>query len=178
MKFLRLLINSAAIACFAVTICPLPAASAATTASLTIVANIDSSADISLSNSTGTASTITFSGAGNESVNAEEGPITVTARLSTVAGNDDTIIQVKATNLVGKNPDDVIPVNDLSFTHSTDTGGGTWFSGVLSNSWTTLAVLSSGSGLYTGDQLYNLNVPASANDDTYTAIVSYQIIDY
>ncbi len=154
------------------------AAQAQNTASLAVTANIDSSATLTLSDTSGIASTLTFGGAGNETVAASEGAITVSARLSTTQGNTGTVIQIRCSDLNGQTAGNVIPASDLSYVHTTDTGGGTWFSGVLHNDWSTLADLSSGSGLYSGDQIYALTVPPGANDDTYTGTISYQVVGF
>ena len=75
------------------------AAQAQNTASLAVTANIDSSATLTLSDTSGIASTLTFGGAGNETVAASEGAITVSARLSTTQGNTGTVIQIRCSDL-------------------------------------------------------------------------------
>jgi hypothetical protein len=153
-------------------------ANAADTGSLTVTAAVDSSATLTLTDTSGPVTGITFSGAGNEVVTANEGAITVNARVSTTLGNTGTVIQVEGTDLTGETPGNVLPASDISYTHTTDFGGGTWLAGPLSNNWSTLAELTPGSGLYSGDQLYSLTIPASANDDTYTGTISYRIIGF
>jgi hypothetical protein len=153
-------------------------ANASETGSLTVTAAVDSSATLTLTDTSGAVTGITFSGAGNEVVTANEGAITVNARVSTTLDNTGTVIQVESTNLTGETYGNVLPASDIAYTHTIDSGGGTWFAGPLSNNWTTLAELTPGSGLYSGDQLYSLTIPASANDDNYTGTISYRIIGF
>jgi len=153
-------------------------ASASVVGSLHLTATITPSASIVISNSAGPTDTLHFRATGDESVPANEGSVTVTAMVTTSVGNSDTTIEVKCTDLTGSNPANVIPASDVVFSHGLDTGGGSWFSGSLSNGWTTLAKLTPGSGLYTGSQTFYLNVPPTANQDTYTGTISFQIVGF
>jgi hypothetical protein len=166
------------IAICAATIMAPQAVRADNTASVLVTATIDSSATLTIENSVGPTSTVSFSGYGNESVAANEGAITVVARVSTTQGNADTILQVRATNLIGQTVGDMIPVSSISYARTEDSGGATWFDGVLNNNWTTLAEFTKGSGLYSCSQVYSMDVPASANDDTYTCTISYQVTGF
>jgi hypothetical protein len=153
-------------------------ATADNNAHLAVTAVVRPSATITLTDSTGPASTLTFSGTDSSAVTASEGTITVMAAVSTTSGNTDTFIQVQGTDLTGDKPSDVIAASNISFVQSAGIGGATWLSGSLSNAWTTLAKLTSGSGVYSGEQTYTLKIPNSANDDTYHGTITYQIFGF
>jgi hypothetical protein len=175
-KFVAFSLATAMVTLLVMTV-PSPA-HAQNNASLAITANVDSSATLTISDTAGIASTLTFSGAGNETVPASEGVITVTARVSTTQGNTSTLIELSSTDLAGQTTGNTIPAAELAYTHTTDTGGGTWFTTPLSNNWSTLAALTPGSGLYTGDQIYTLTIPPTANDDTYAGTVNYRVVGF
>jgi hypothetical protein len=146
--------------------------------SLTLVAHIEPSATLVISDNAGPINTLHFDGSRNEELSPNEGSITVAACVSTLPGNSDTIIQVKCSDLLGSAEGDSIPAADVTCTHTDDTGGGSWYSGPLSNTWITVAKLTPGSGVYTSDQTIKLAVPANANYDTYIGTVTYQIVGF
>ena len=153
------------------------AAHASSTGTLSATATISSSATLTLGDTAGTASTLTFAGVGGQNVSPSEGVITVTAQVTTDSANSSTKITVLGEDLSGVTSGNTIPVACLSYTNTVQSGGGTWHGRTLSAEAQTVATLP-GSGTYTGDQSYNLAIPANANADTYTGNVTYAIVGF
>jgi hypothetical protein len=186
LKLTKIIFAAAALTAFVV-ITP-TIAKAQSTGQLAATATVTSSATLTLSDNSGPARSLTFTGTGGEAgIAATEGAITVGAQVTTAAENASTVIQTTSdVNLVGAGTgigEDAIPFADLTYTAS-DAGGpqtATWLTPALGGGatvWSTLAELTPGSGTYAGTQTFNLAIPTTAVVDTYTGNVYYKITGF